>query len=314
MDYYIHVKKVIEEQVLEGNKEFIIFPYGEQGYLTKKILNESYGIQEKYIIDNHLSKFNPEIKNTSFLSTINSERYKVLITSDNKDIYDEIRKEITTYIAEENVVDLFPKIKIEDKRKPIRTKVGKYSYGPLCDHWLVESVGAFSCFAMGTEVVSNHTVSYISTHPFLYNGVDKENKCIKGEAWWSISEEDERKIIDAPEYFLGVNPKGKRTKFKRITIGNDVWLGRNVIITNSANIGNGVIAGAGAVITKDIPDYAVVGGVPARIIRYRYMPEQIEALNRIAWWDWPDEKIREYYNDFYLSAEEFIAKHNKIPN
>ena len=57
-----------------------------------------------------------------------------------------------------------------------------------------------------------------------------------------------------------MNPKGKRTKFKRITIGNDVWLGRNVIITNSANIGNGVIAGAGAVITKDIPDYAVVGG------------------------------------------------------
>ena len=56
------------------------------------------------------------------------------------------------------------------------------------------------------------------------------------------------------------------------------------------------------------------GGVPARIIRYRYTPEQIEALNRIAWWNWSDEKIREYYNDFYLSAEEFIAKHDMIPN
>lgn len=52
------------------------------------------------------------------------------------------------------------------------------------------------------------------------------------------------------------------------------------------------------------------GGVPARIIRYRYTPEQIKALNQIAWWDWPDEKIREYYNDFYLSVEEFIKKHN----
>ncbi len=51
-------------------------------------------------------------------------------------------------------------------------------------------------------------------------------------------------------------------------------------------------------------------GVPARIIRYRYTPEQIKALNQIAWWDWPDEKIREYYNDFYLSVEEFIKKHN----
>ena len=50
-------------------------------------------------------------------------------------------------------------------------------------------------------------------------------------------------------------------------------------------------AGAGAVITKDVPDYAVVAGVPARIIRYRFTPEQIELLNQIAWWDWPDEKI-----------------------
>lgn len=261
MDYYIHIKKVIEEQVVKGNKEFIIFPYGEQGYLTKKILNESYGIQEKYIIDNHLSKFNPEIKNTSFLSTINCERYKVLITSDNKEIYDEIRKEITTYIAEENVVDLFPKIKIEDKRKHIRTKVGKYSYGPLCDHWLVESVGAYCSIAGGTDVVENHAINYISTHPFLYYEYDKEKHCERDAPWEIIDGELEKWILSsAPWCVQGVAHKGQRTKFKRITIGNDVWLGRNVIITNSSNIGNGVIAGAGAVITKDIPDYAVVGG------------------------------------------------------
>lgn len=52
------------------------------------------------------------------------------------------------------------------------------------------------------------------------------------------------------------------------------------------------------------------GGVPARIIRYRYMPEQIEALNQIAWWDWPDEKIRKNYNDFYLDIKEFIKKYD----
>lgn len=95
---------------------------------------------------------------------------------------------------------------------------------------------------------------------------------------------------------------------KKILIGNDVWLGRNVLITNGSNIGNGVIAGAGAVITKDVPDYAVVVGVPARIIRYRYEPDEIAALNRIAWWDWPDEKIRKNYNDFYLDIKEFIKK------
>lgn len=72
----------------------------------------------------------------------------------------------------------------------------------------------------------------------------------------------------------------------------------NIIITNASNIGNGVIAGAGTVITKDVPDYAVVGGVPARIIKYRYNPEQIRKLNEIAWWDWLDEKIIACYDDF----------------
>ena len=62
-------------------------------------------------------------------------------------------------------------------------------------------------------------------------------------------------------------------------------------------------------ISKDIPDYAVVVGVPARIIRYRYTKEQIETLNKIAWWNWTDEKIRECFDDFYLEIEKFIKKH-----
>ncbi|WP_373432803.1 antibiotic acetyltransferase [Clostridium sp. N3C] len=81
-------------------------------------------------------------------------------------------------------------------------------------------------------------------------------------------------------------------------------------MTNGANIGNGVIAGAGAVITKDVPDYAIVVGAPAKIVRYRYNPEQIEALNRICWWDWSDEQIRERYDDFFLPIDDFIAKYD----
>ena len=90
---------------------------------------------------------------------------------------------------------------------------------------------------------------------------------------------------------------------------NVFWLGRNVIITNGANIGNGVIAGAGAIITKDVPDYAVVLGVPARIVRYRYTKEQIEKLNKIAWWNWSDEVIRKRYNDFFIKIDEIIEKY-----
>ncbi len=103
--------------------------------------------------------------------------------------------------------------------------------------------------------------------------------------------------------------KEKLTLNRRITIGNDVWLGRNVIITNGANIGNGVIAGAGSIITKDIPDYAVVVGAPARIVKFRFSKEQIEEMNKICWWDWPDELIRERYYDFYLDADSFIKKY-----
>ncbi len=110
-------------------------------------------------------------------------------------------------------------------------------------------------------------------------------------------------------YFPGMKPRRGPHKAKRITIGNDVWLGKNVIITNGANIGDGVIAGAGAVITKDVPDYAIVGGVPAKLIRWRYTKEQIAKLKAIAWWDWPDEKIRECYDDFYLTIEDFLGKH-----
>ncbi|MCM1182637.1 MAG: CatB-related O-acetyltransferase [Roseburia sp.] len=147
--------------------------------------------------------------------------------------------------------------------------------------------------------MGNHPGQYISTNHFLWCG--GENDYLHE---WKYDDYKEHGW-----YFSGVKPRGIIPKYKRIKIGNDVWLGKNVIITNGADIGNGVIAGAGAVITKDVPDYAIVGGVPARIIRYRYEKEQIEALNKIAWWDWSDDEIRERYDDFYLSIEQFIEKY-----
>lgn len=116
---------------------------------------------------------------------------------------------------------------------------------------------------------------------------------------------------DRDWYFENVNPHGSFYKTRRIKIGNDVWLGRNVLITNGSDIGNGVIAGAGAIITKDVPDYAIVMGVPARVTRYRYSLEQIKELNKIAWWDWTDEEIRERFEDFYLPIDKFLGKYRK---
>lgn len=139
-----------------------------------------------------------------------------------------------------------------------KTKCGKYSSGVLCDHWLVESVGAFCSFASGVDVVSNHPLEYLSTHPFLY--AEGELNPILNNYPYSAPHYDDNNNKGVSWYFPGVKPKGKIPKTKRITIGNDVWLGKNVIICNGANIGNGVVAAAGAVITEDVPDYAIVGG------------------------------------------------------
>jgi acetyltransferase-like isoleucine patch superfamily enzyme len=77
-----------------------------------------------------------------------------------------------------------------------------------------------------------------------------------------------------------------------IVIGNDVWIGIDVLILPGIKIGDGAIIGAGSVVTKDVEDYQIVGGSPARHIRYRFSKEHIEELKRIKWWDWPIEKIR----------------------
>lgn len=205
-----------------------------------------------------------------------------------------MKNELLKYCGESKLIEIFP-----GKKKELpKTKCGKHSYGPLCNHWLVEEVGAFCSYAIGSDVVGNHPIEYISTSPFMYRDESGNPVFAKWEAY-----------KDSAEYVEGIRPKAKVERLRRIKIGNDVWLGCNVLITNGVNIGNGVIAGAGAVITKDVPDYAVVAGVPARIIRYRYKPEQIEALNKICWWDWTDDQIRERYDDFYLPIDEFIEKY-----
>ena len=77
-----------------------------------------------------------------------------------------------------------------------------------------------------------------------------------------------------------------------IVIGNDVWIGYEAVIMAGVHIGNGAIIAARAVVTKDVPPYTIVGGVPARPIRKRFDEEVIRKLETLKWWDWPAEKIR----------------------
>lgn len=93
-----------------------------------------------------------------------------------------------------------------------------------------------------------------------------------------------------------------------VTIGHDVWVGARAMILSGVTIGNGAVIGAGAVVAKDVPPYAVVVGNPAKVVKHRFSEHQIEALQNIAWWDWPDERIRAFEAQFYGDIDGFIAK------
>ncbi len=78
-----------------------------------------------------------------------------------------------------------------------------------------------------------------------------------------------------------------------IVVGNDVWIGYEAVILSGVTIGDGAVIGARAVVTKDVPPYTIVGGVPAKPIKKRFSEENIKKLQSICWWDWPKEKIAE---------------------
>jgi len=91
------------------------------------------------------------------------------------------------------------------------------------------------------------------------------------------------------------NSKGKQSP---ITIGNDVWIGAHAVILSGVTIGNGAVIAAGSVVTKDVPPYAVVGGIPSKIIRSRFKDSSIQELEDLKWWDWDYEKIKKN-SDFF---------------
>ena len=132
-------------------------------------------------------------------------------------------------------------------------------------------IGKFCSIACGVKFLfnsANHTLKSLSsyTFPLFYEdwGLEKSNVAT---AW---------------------DNKGD------IVIGNDVWIGYEAVIMAGVHIGNGAIIAARAVVTKDVPAYTIVGGVPARPIRKRFDEDTIHKLEALQWWNWPTEKIRQY--------------------
>ena len=112
-----------------------------------------------------------------------------------------------------------------------------------------------------------------------------------------------------PAFLAGVEHIDKISRKGTVIIQNDVWVGHGATIMAGVTLHNGCVVAAQAVVTKDVPPYAIVGGNPARILRYRFDQEVIAGLQKIAWWDWPEHLQRKCRMDFVLPAEEFVKKH-----
>lgn len=103
--------------------------------------------------------------------------------------------------------------------------------------------------------------------------------------------------------FGGFVPSARpQTQKEPVVIGNDVWIGVNAVILRGVTIGDGAVVAANAVVTRDVPPYAIVGGSPARHIKDRFVSEVSEALQRIRWWDWSEEELRRNVDQFQDTA------------
>lgn len=158
------------------------------------------------------------------------------------------------------------------------------------------------------EKVSISDFSYISNNSIISN-VDIGKFCsISSNVQIGLAPHPSRGFVSTyPAFYSDKNP-GCPITFRddkifddfapKTVIGDDVWIGANVIIPGGIHIGTGAIVAGGAVVVKDVPPYAVVGGNPARIIRYRFSEEQIKSLLASEWWNWPIEKVRQRVGDF----------------
>ena len=165
--------------------------------------------------------------------------------------------------------------------------LGEYSYCVENTQIAYATIGKFANIASYVRIyASRHPMDRASLHHFTYRS-----------SWYFDNAEDD------PEFFAW------RASMP-ISIGHDTWIGHGAIIMPGVTVGNGAVVGSGAVVTRDVPAYAIAVGSPARVVRQRF-PDAIAArMEKLGWWDWPHEKLRETLSDFRsLSVEAFLDKY-----
>jgi virginiamycin A acetyltransferase len=161
-------------------------------------------------------------------------------------------------------------------------EVGAYSYGEcMIPGWFPKcvTIGRYSSIAAGVRVYNqNHPIDHLSTHPYFY---DPGMRLVKS---------------DPPRH--------------RLMIGHDVWIGVNAIITPGCRrIGNGAVVGAGAVVTKDVEDFAIVAGNPAKLIRHRFPADTRDAITASQWWDQPIDTCAKSMETMTAPVSEELLRH-----
>lgn len=145
------------------------------------------------------------------------------------------------------------------------SSLGEYSYIQSDSTFLNVHIGRYCSIAPNVTLGDlTHPTNWLSTNPFQY---DKTSDLVNFQSHDFDSESGS------------------------VVIGNDVWIGRYAIILNGVTVGDGAIIGAGAVVTKDVPPYAIVGGTPAKTIRYRFDEDTIRELLDLKWWDLAVEEL-----------------------
>lgn len=150
---------------------------------------------------------------------------------------------------------------LADNTSVVDSYLGNYSY--LGENTFIQNttIGNYSCIGPNVKIgLGEHPVNhFISIHPVFYS--------LSAQVGVTFA---------TKQYFDEYNP---------VNIGNDVWVGANAIVRSGVTIGNGCIVAAGAVVTKDLPPYSIVGGVPAKIIKYRFDEQEILQLEQLKWWN-----------------------------
>ena len=170
------------------------------------------------------------------------------------------------------------------------SSVGDYSYMKRdCEVWAAR-IGKFVNMASHVRLnATNHPVWRATLHHFTYRAHD----------YWPDAQRED-------SFF-------DWRRSHAVSIGHDVWIGHGATVLPGVSVGNGAVIGAGAVVSRDVPAYTIMGGVPAREIRRRFPSEIGERLDALAWWDWNHGRLRDALEDFRnLAIEAFLNKHERI--